>query len=205
MAPETELDARITKRPGKENAPAGSFYRKKPYKERWEGRGLTPEQETMFEQFYRENLHTLIVHAYCFTADWQQAKDVVQDAFAKTMEPKKTKEFFASKNQIGWMKNMVKNTARNAVRSRNRQLKWLISYEEYASLSTTDDYSSDHDLMERCKSLLTEDELYLLKCLALDKRSYIDVADELGISMWACYKRAKKIKDKLRKGLEDEK
>lgn len=99
MAPETELDARITKRPGKENAPAGSFYRKKPYKERWEGRGLTPEQETMFEQFYRENLHTLIVHAYCFTADWQQAKDVVQDAFAKTMEPKKTKEFLPARTK----------------------------------------------------------------------------------------------------------
>lgn len=92
---------------------------------------LTPEQEMMFERFYRENLHTLITHAYCFTADWQLAKDVVQDAFSKTLEPKKAKEFFDSKNQIGWMKNMVKNTARNAVRSRNRQLKWLIAYEEY--------------------------------------------------------------------------
>lgn len=166
--------------------------------------GLTQEQEMMFERFYRENLHTLITHAYCFTADWQLAKDVVQDAFSKTLEPKKAKEFFDSKNQIGWMKNMVKNTARNAVRSRNRQLKWLIAYEEYASMSAMDDYPSNHDIIERCKDLLTEEELYLLKRLALDNCTYIEVARELGISMWACYKRAKKIKDKLRDKLKDD-
>lgn len=166
--------------------------------------GLTPEQEMMFERFYRENLHKLITHAYCFTADWQMAKDVVQDAFSKTLDPKKNAQFFASENQIGWMKNMVKNTARNAVRSRNRQLKWLIAYEEYTSMSVTDDYPSDHDTIELCKNLLIEEELYLLKRLALDNRSYIEVAGELGISMWACYKRAKKIKDKLRDKLKDD-
>lgn len=165
---------------------------------------MTPEQERMFELFYRENLPTLIVHAYCFTADWQLAKDVVQDAFSKTLDAKKNAQFFASGNQVGWMKNMVKNTARNAVRSRNRQLKWLIAYEEYASISMTDDYPSDHDVMGRCKGLLTKDELRLLKRLALDNRSYIEIADELGISMWACYKRAKKIKDKLRDELKDD-
>lgn len=165
---------------------------------------MTPEQETMFERFYRENLQTLIVYAYCFTSDWQLSRDVVQDAFSKTLEPKKAKEFFDSKNQIGWMKNMVKNTARNAVRSRSRQLKWLISYEEYMSLSETDDYPSDHDTMERCRNLLTEEEMHVLKRLALDNCSYIEIAGELGISMWACYKRAKKIKGKLCDGLKDD-
>lgn len=166
---------------------------------------MTSEQEKEFETFYRENLNALVVHAYCFVADWHLAKDVVQDAFSKTLEPRKTQEFFDSKNQIGWMKNMVKNTARNAVRSRNRQLKWLLSYEEYQSLSTTDDYPCEHDAIAQSKKLLSDEEFRLFKRLTLENHSYIEAADELGISMWACYKRAKKIKEKLREGLTDDK
>lgn len=169
---------------------------------------MTPTQREELTAFYRDHLNGLIVHAYSYTLDWDLARDVVQDAFKKTIEPKKAEEFFSSENRVGWMKNMVKNTARNAVRSRNRELSRFISYQElHDKLATTDHYPSEDedDTLERCIRRLDADEFALLKRVTLEKASCIEAAGELGISMWACYKRVKKIREKLRKILEDEK
>lgn len=164
---------------------------------------MTPEQESQFAGFYREHLNKLVVLAYSLTHEWQLAKDVVQDSFQKTLEPVKLQAFLSSEDPVRWMRSMVRNTARNAVRARNRQLKWLISYEECTPLSTNDVYPSEHDTLVRCQELLTSEELRLLKRVTLDGLSHIDAAGELGISMWACYKRVEKIKRKLREALKD--
>ena len=161
---------------------------------------MAPEQEQFFNSFYSEQFSKLVVHAYRFTKDWHLAKDVVQDSFGKLLDPNKMAQFLASENRIGWMKNMVKNTARNAVRSRNRQIKWLISYEElFEEPASADHYPiEDDDILGQRVRCLKKEELLLLKRIALDKVSYVEVAEELGISMWACYKRVQKIKNKLR-------
>lgn len=167
---------------------------------------MMPEQEQFFNSFYKEHFNKLVVHAYRFTKDWHLAKDVVQDSFGKLLDQNKMAELLASENRVGWMKNMVRNTAWNAVRSRNRQIKWLISYEElHGEPSSVDHYPiEDDDTLERSIRRLKKDELLLLRKIALDKVSYVEVAEELGISMWACYKRVQKIRNKLRDELEKE-
>lgn len=167
---------------------------------------MTPEQEQIFNTLFHEQFKRLSTHAYCHTKDWELAKDVTQDAFGKLLNPVMMDRLLNSDDQVAWMKGVVRNTARNAVKSRKRQLKWLISYEElYEEPSSVDHYPSENDIEDRCTKLLTAEQLRLFKRITLDGISYMEAAEELGISMWACYKRVEKIKEKLRKMLEDEK
>lgn len=169
---------------------------------------MAPMQREDIAAFYRTHLHNLIIHAYTYTNDWDLAKDVVQDAFKKTLEPQKTGEFLSSQNPVGWMKNMVKNTARNAVKARSRELERLTPYDDLHDEPTTvDHYPSEEEAqtLGRCLGRLSKEELALLRRVALDKVSYLEAARELGISVWACYKRVKKSREKLRGILEEEK
>lgn len=114
------------------------------------------------------------------------------------------KEFLTSVNRVGWMKNTVMNTARNMIKSRNRERRRLITYEELLEEpSSVDHYPSESgDTLLRFKGRLKKEELYLLRRTILENASYTEVAEELGISVWACYKRRQAIRDKLKEEIE---
>lgn len=197
-------------RPGKVDNSAGPIYvfrylTVEDYSQRKSGvASMLPEHEQIFDSFYDEYFEIMVAHAFRFTKDWHLANDVAQDAFAKLLEPKKMSEFLASVNRVGWMKNVVMNTARNAIKSRNRERRRLIAYEElFEEPSSLDHYpSEDGDTIRRFKGKLKKEELYLLKRTILDNVSYTELAEELGISVWACYKRRQAIRDKLREEIE---
>ncbi len=165
---------------------------------------MSPEQEQFVNSFFTEHYEALVGHAFRVIRDWHLAKDIVQDSFGKLLDPKKMDEFLASENKIGWMKNVVKNTARNAMRIRRRELNRLIAYEElHEEPSAVDHYPSDEkDIVGAINRCLTKEELQLLKRLILDKVSYSEMAEELGLSVWSCYKRMQTIRNKLRDELE---
>lgn len=78
---------------------------------------MIPEHEQIFDSFYDEYFEIMVSHAFRYTKDWHLAKDVAQDAFALLLDSKKMREFLASVNRVGWMKNTVMNTARNMIKS----------------------------------------------------------------------------------------
>ena len=107
----------------------------------------------------------------------------------------------ASPNPVGWMKNTVRNTCYNMVRSQNRYLKLFLSLEALppdAEPSSTD-YSQSSDLLQEIEDSLSPQEYALLKAIFIDGRSYLDLAEKLGISMWACRKRVERIIKKIRR------
>ena len=163
---------------------------------------MTSEENQIVSKFYAEHFDALVTHAYRFIKDWHLANDIVQDSFGTLDDSDKLNDFLASENRIGWLKNVVKNKARNLARTRGRELKRLISYEElYEEPSTTDHYpSEDRDVTGKIRKRLTREELYYLKRLILDEVSYSEMAEELGLSIWACYKRM----EAIRKQLQDE-
>lgn len=59
---------------------------------------LTNEQIKFFEQFYRDHFSQLVVYAYRFLKDWNNAKVATQEAFLFGWE--NIDKFFASENQI---------------------------------------------------------------------------------------------------------
>lgn len=162
------------------------------------------EHEQIFDSFYDEYFEIMVSHAFRYTKDWHLAKDVAQDAFALLLDSKKMREFLASVNRVGWMKNTVMNTARNMIKSRNRERRRLITYEElFEEPSSVDHYPSESgDTLLRFKGRLKKEEFYLLRRTILENASYTEVAEELGISVWACYKRRQAIRDKLREEIE---
>ena len=54
----------------------------------------------------------------------------------------------------------------------------------------------------RYGGLLSEEDFRLLKCIALDRYSYLEAAEEFHISVEACRKRLQRIKQKMRKKLD---
>lgn len=165
---------------------------------------MIPEHEQIFDSFYDEYFEIMVSHAFRYTKDWHLAKDVAQDAFALLLDSKKMREFLASVNRVGWMKNTVMNTARNMIKPRNRERRRLITYEElFEEPSSVDHYPSESgDTLLRFKGRLKKEEFYLLRRTILENASYTEVAEELGISVWACYKRRQAIRDKLREEIE---
>jgi len=163
-----------------------------------------PSIQQIFDSFYDEYFEIMVSHAFRYTKDWHLAKDVAQDAFALLLDSKKMREFLASVNRVGWMKNTVMNTARNMIKSRNRERRRLITYEElFEEPSSVDHYPSESgDTLLRFKGRLKKEEFYLLRRTILENASYTEVAEELGISVWACYKRRQAIRDKLREEIE---
>ena len=56
------------------------------------------------------------------------------------------------------------------------------------------DYTS---AMEKIRATLTDDEFYVLKRYTFDNASHMEIANELGISVWASQKRLERIRKKL--------
>lgn len=163
---------------------------------------MRPEQDEIIEKLFRAHFNELEIHAYRYLGDWNQAQIAAQDAFHTACE--KIDDLMDSPNPIGWLKNTVRNTARNMIKIRNRQIKLFFSIEElsYEALATVPDETTT-DLMEECAKLVSETDLYLLKRIAVDGASYIEMAEELGITMWACRKRVQRTILKLQKGLQE--
>lgn len=158
------------------------------------------ERDLFFEEFYREHFEGLVVYAKAITKNPHMAQDVVQDAFHIALRPEKMEEFVNSPNPVGWMRVTVKNVARNAIRAQQRQSRWLISVDEIDTLAASeDDYDPEDEeaVLKGYSEFLSENEMYLLRRLALDKATYKELANEYGISMWACYKRVNRLEETL--------
>lgn len=51
--------------------------------------------------------------------------------------------------------------------------------------------------------MMAEDEIHLLKRIVLDKAAYLELAKELGVSVWACQKRMKRLLKKRKSSLDN--
>ena len=159
---------------------------------------MRPEQDIFLEKLYREHLRELEIHAYVYLGDWDLAHIATQDAFHTACI--RIEVLMASPNPVGWMKNTVKNTCRNMIRTRKRHLKLFLSLEELcpAEEPAYIDLTLQSDEIQEITEELTPQEYDLLKGIYIDGASFLEMADELGISMWACRKRVERINKKNR-------
>lgn len=171
---------------------------------RKDGIGVREDQEAFFEAFYKEHFRELKARAYSHTHDWDRAQYVVQDAFYIAVS--KADVFMNSPNPLGWMKRTVDYVAKNEVRARKRQLQLFMSMEEVWKEPAVEDpyHKEEFGILDQCETLLSPQDLKLLKRIVLDKVSYLEAADELGITMWACRKRVQRMTKGLREKLERE-
>ncbi len=162
---------------------------------------MSPEQDAFLSQLYHENFNRLLGHAFHYTADWAKAEVVVQEAFCVAVV--KIEAVMASEVPLRWMNATIKNLARNMARHEKYQKALFLYLEDLKASPSTSDCFRDIDILEWCEQTVGKENFQLFKRVVLDGVPYIDMAKELGISMWACRKRVQRVSDALREGLKD--
>lgn len=163
---------------------------------------MMPEQASFLENLYHEHFQELAVYANYYLRNWDQAHIAAQDAFRIAFE--KIDALEASQNPIGWLKNTVKNVCRNMIKIETRRTRREVSLESLYPDDPRLSYEMQPELhFSDLKAHMSDEDFCLLKRLAVDGASYVDVAGEFGISTWACRKRKKQIEEFLKKFFEE--
>ena len=163
---------------------------------------MQPEQDKLLEKLFRENYNKFELYACALLQDQKSAQTAVQTAFLIACT--NIDDLMASPNPVGWMMQTIKNVTRNMRRRRNRELMLVLPLAELTiEPGKADSYTVE--LWDQCKTILSPEELDLVKSVVIDGISYVEKAEELGITMWACYKKVERALKKLRKGLSEDK
>ncbi len=124
------------------------------------------------------------------------AEEAVQDAFAIACQ--KADALFASPNPKGWLVNTLKYVIANTRRSRDTATRILAEYLEIDADEITATKDS-LDLSLLYGDLARTEEFRLIKEMALDGKSCLEMAKARNIRVDACRKRIQRAKEFLRK------
>ena len=126
------------------------------------------------------------------------AEEAVQETFRIACQ--KPEDLCDSPNPKGWLVNTLKFTIQNTKRSQESARQLLSEYlaEQSRQILYTDDKVSLDVLYENVADL---EAFKLLKEMAIDGKSHLEMAQSRGISVAACKKRVQRAKDLLQKKL----
>lgn len=164
---------------------------------------MDPSSRKMFEAIYKKYYNQLVAHAYRYLHDWPLSNEAAQEAFLVAW--RRFEVFQASENKIGWLKVTTKNIALNMMMKIIREKQLFISICEVSHNVATNSISMQFPLSIDLifQNIITDEEIYLLKRIVLDKATYLDLSKELNISVWACQKRMQRLLKKLKSYLKD--
>lgn len=160
---------------------------------------LSEYQNKLIEQLFREMYHLLFVYARnALNGDVSFAEEAVQDTFRIACA--KIEKLEASPNQKGWLLNVLKNVIRNMRRSQVQITKLTMEVmmnEPEIELEKTD---AAIDLMY--SDVISREDFLLIKRVALERMTMLELSLELGISVEACKKRVQRAKNRMKTELE---
>lgn len=155
--------------------------------------------DKLIEELYQKMYDALYIYAKSVLHEETLAEEAVQDTFCIACA--RRNQIFSSSNPKGWLINTLKNVMKNMVRKQVRLnqtiLQLLAASKEINDISTPIDWNVEilyEDIAESA-------DFKLLKMVELDNYSMREAAEELGISISACKKRAQRARDNLRKKL----
>lgn len=155
---------------------------------------MRENRNDLIESLYRQNFQMLVVCAYRFLGDRESAYEAVQETFRIACE--KIDDLQSSQSHVGWLRTATKNTCMNIIRKRQRNAALLISYANDQATWTEERWAAQ-DGTHILYQILSQEEILLLEKLFLYGLTYAEAAGELGVSLWACYKRAERATEKL--------
>lgn len=157
---------------------------------------MNTEQNKMIEQLYLEMHDMLICYARSSLDEEGLAEEAVQETFQVACQ--KPEEFCNSPNPKGWLVKTLKFTIQNMKRSRETARQILSNYlaTQIQETSFSEDKVSLEVLYENVADL---EEFRLIKEMAVDGKSHLEMAEARGISVNACKKRVQRAKELLQK------
>ena len=155
-------------------------------------------QQKYIESLYLEMYDKLIIYANCAFPEEGLAEEAVQETFRIACQ--KPDQICGSENPRGWLVNTLKYTIRNMRRSRSSSQQLLTRYLALQTESIT--YSVDSVSLEVLyEDMAHSEEFKLVKEMAVDGKSHLQMAEARGITVAACKKRMERAKKLLQKKL----
>ena len=155
-------------------------------------------QQKYIESLYLEMYDKLIIYANCAFPEEGLAEEAVQETFRIACQ--KPDQICGSENPRGWLVNTLKYTIRNMRRSRASSQQLLSRYLALQTESIT--YSVDSVSLEVLyEDMAHSEEFKLVKEMAVDGKSHLQMAETRGITVSACKKRMERAKKLLQKKL----
>lgn len=160
---------------------------------------MTPTQRKMIADLYDEMYDLLLSYATSSLTSISQAEEAIQDTFQIACQ--KVDDVSSSPNPQGWIYITLKNVVSNELKQRFRDTKII-----------TDSLGDHIDRLGHATDQLDVDLLYgnvadtpefkLIKAIALDGKSLLEISKELGISLDAVKKRAQRARTVLQKRIK---
>ena len=159
------------------------------------------EYSERIEQLYLEMYDMLITYARCSFEEESLAEEAVQETFQIACQ--KPDKLCESLNPRGWLVNTLKFTIRNMKRSRESARHLLSSY--LISQKECVAFSDDKLCLEiMYENVAHTEEFKLIKEMAIDGKSHLEMAEARGITVSACKKRVQRAKETLKQKIKQD-
>ena len=156
---------------------------------------MTSDQHKRIEVFYLEMYDQLFLYAQNALKNESLAEEAIQETFRIVCT--KSEDLLSSPNPKGWIINTLKYTMQNMRRNRDRTNALL---NQYLATYTSDAFSEDRISLEvTYENVAHSEEFRLIKEMAVEGKSHLEMAQARGISVDACKKRVQRAKEFLRR------
>lgn len=149
------------------------------------------------EKLYKDMYPALHAYARRVLEDGALAEEAIQDAFCIACA--RQDQFLSSPNPQGWIMLTLKHVMQNTLRAQAK-LKLLLTLDAGVDLPAGEPELMSVDLLF-CDVSGSED-FRLLKRIALDRCTILELSEELGVSVEACKKRVQRARKRLQKKLK---
>ena len=150
--------------------------------------------KTAVEKLYKEMYPALHVYALRILGDEALAEEAVQDAFCIACA--KREQFLSSPNPEGWLMVTLKHVMQNMLRTQAK-LQRLLSLDEGERMPAESVELVSVDLL--FGDVAGSEDFRLLKRVALDQCTMLELAQEMGVSVETCKKRVQRARKRLQK------
>lgn len=152
------------------------------------------QQNEEIKQLYLEMYSKLFDYAFSSLKNESLAEEAVQDTFQIACQ--KPEKVCNSPNPQGWLVITLKNVISNTVKSRETSTRILTEYYKLRVREIQE--STDPEALDILYQDLTHMEEYqLVKGMAVDGKSYLELAKKRNISVEACRKRMQRAREFL--------
>lgn len=160
---------------------------------------MNADHRTQIEALYFELFDNLLAYARCCLENTALAEEAVQETFRIACQ--RPECVCNSPNPRGWIFITLKYTIRSIKRSRVAAIHIL---EQYLMTQTNEVSFNDNNPSVEItyQNVAHLEEFKILKELAIEGKSYMEMAAERGITVSACRKRVQRAKEKLQKKLK---
>lgn len=160
---------------------------------------MLPEQDLFFESLYRNNFGKLKAIAYTQTQNMPVAEELAQEVFVVALNDYAT--FCQHKEPFAYLKKVLKYKILEYRRETSRYRKLFLSmdYELIAQVKAPSNPFPINlpGILETVRETLSNDEWKMLYRFTMEGASHRQIADGMGITVKASYKRLERIREKL--------